>query len=67
MSIEDINITGTAYWYKQTDDQKKQRKIQMLVFLTLSWYIKVSPQNKEIKLRNIEVVQDEFILLFEIC
>lgn len=67
MSIEDINITGTAYWYKQTDDKKKQRTIQMLVFLTLSWYIKVSPQNKEIKLRNIEVVQDEFILLFEIC
>lgn len=67
MSIEDINITGTAYWYKQTDDNKKQRTIQMLVFLTLSWYIKVSPQNKEIKLRNIEVVQDEFILLFEIC
>lgn len=67
MSIEDINITGTAYWNKQTDDKKKQRTIQMLVFLTLSWYIKVSPQNKEIKLRNIEVVQDEFILLFEIC
>lgn len=67
MSIEDINITGTAYWYKQTDDKKKQRTIQMLVFLTLSWYIKVSPQNKEIKLRNIEFVQDEFILLFEIC
>lgn len=21
MSIEDINITGTAYWYKQTDKQ----------------------------------------------
>lgn len=54
-------MVQTNWW------QKKQRTIQMLVFLTLSWYIKVSPQNKEIKLRNIEVVQDEFILLFEIC
>lgn len=32
MSIEDINITGTAYWYKQTDDKKNNGLYKCLFF-----------------------------------
>lgn len=59
MNNEDINVTGTAYWYKQIDDKKYDENIKMLNFLTLSWYITVSTRNKKIKLTDIEVVEDE--------
>lgn len=36
MNNEDINVTGTAYWYKQIDDKKYDENIKMLNFLTLS-------------------------------